>query len=69
MKLNFKKLDMGEKKGAIQKALSFPGPVLNIETGESLNKAEAAYIIQLINENTPKVKEDIEKYISFLYIL
>lgn len=62
MKLNFKKLDMGEKKGAIHKALSIPGPVLNIDTGESLNKSEAAYIVQLINENTPKVEADIEKY-------
>jgi len=65
MKLNFQKLDMGERKGTIHKALSIPGPVLNIDTGESLNKTEAAYIVQLINENTPKVVANIDKYTRY----
>jgi hypothetical protein len=65
MKLNFQMLDMGEKKGALNQAQSMPGQVLNTDTGEVLGRNEAAYTLQLIEENTSKVKTNLDKLSNY----
>ena len=65
MRLNFQKLDMGERKGAITQALITPGSVLNIEKGEVLDRNEAEYTLQVIEENEPKVKAKLSTYFDY----
>jgi len=65
MKLNFQKLDMSERRAELNKALAMPGHVLNTDTGGYLDTNEAAYMLQLIEEYTPKVKVDLKKYTNY----
>lgn len=44
MRLNFRKLDMNEKKGAIVQGLSMRGDVLNTDTGEPLDRNYAQQV-------------------------
>lgn len=65
MKINFQMLDMGEKKGVLNQAQSMPGQVLNTDTGEALGRNEAAYTLQLIEENASKVKTNLDKLSNY----
>ena len=65
MQLNFRKLDINEKKRAIVQALSMNGKVLNTDTGESLNKNNAAQILDMIEDNIPKTETNLKKYSNY----
>jgi hypothetical protein len=65
MKLNFQQLDLGERKGALNQALSMSGNVLNTGTGKALDRNEAIYTLQLIEEHTPKVNSKLDRCSSY----
>lgn len=49
----------------LNQALSSPGDVLNVDTGKYLNRNEAAYTLQLIEEHDPKVKFKLDKFSNY----
>lgn len=65
MRLNFQQLDMSEKQNSIQQALSFPGNILNLKTGGSLDRNEAAKILKLIKNQKLKVEKKLNKCMSY----
>ena len=65
MKLNFQKLDMSERKGEYVKAFSMEGNILNTNTGNLLDRNEAAYTIEMISKRLPKVKANLKSYSMF----
>lgn len=58
--LNFLQLDFQEKKGAIVQALAMPGPVLNTENGEQLDKGNAQLLVHSIDKKLPEILNKID---------